>query len=401
MDFELTEGQASLRQAVREFAGKELKPGAAGRDAGGEFPRQAVTAMGEMGLMGIVFPAEYGGRGGNFVDYVIAVEELARVDASVAITLLAHTLCANHIFSYGSEEQKRVFLVPLAKGEKLGAWALTEPGGGSDAGAIRTEASPDKGGWRLNGNKFFITNGSRADIFVVMASTDTSLGSSGISAFVVAGENPGLQKGKNLDKLGFRSSDTVGLMLKGVRVPEGNLLGESNKGFAQAMEVLNGGRIGLAAMAVGIGRGCLEESIAYAGKREAFGHPIGDFQAIQWMLADMATELDAARLLTYRAAQLKDGGQQFALASSMAKLYASEAAMRAALKGVQIHGGHGYTRAFPVERYLREAKLCEIGEGTSEVQRMIIARELLRKAETSDQRPETRDQGPVKPNIEP
>lgn len=378
MDFALTEEQAALRQSVREFAAKELKPGAAGRDASGEFPRQAVTAMGEMGLMGIVFPPEYGGRGGSFIDYAIVVEELARVDASTAITLLAHTLCANHIYSYGSAEQKRHFLVPLARGEKLGAWALTEPGGGSDAGAVQTKARPDNGGWRLNGNKFFITNGSLADTYVIMASTDISLGNRGISAFVVAGESPGLQKGKNLEKLGFCSSNTTGLMLKEVRVPAGNLLGEKNNGFVEAMEVLNGGRIGLAAMAIGIGRGCLEESIAYAGKREAFGHPIGDFQAIQWMLADMATELDAARLLTYRAAQLKDAGQQFALESSMAKLYASEAAMRAALKGVQIHGGYGYTRAFPVERYLREAKLCEIGEGTSEIQRTIIARELLK-----------------------
>lgn len=379
MDFALTEEQIALRQSVRKFAATELKPGTAGRDATGEFPEKAVAALGEMGLMGIVFPPEYGGRGGNFIDYAIVVEELARVDASVAITLLGHTLCANHIFSYGSEEQKRHFLVPLAKGEKLGAWALTEPGGGSDAGAVRTLASPDESGWRLDGNKFFITNGSRAGIYVIMASTDIFLGNKGISAFVVGGDSPGLQKGKNLEKLGFRSSNTTGLMLKDVRVPAANLLGKKNEGFDEAMEVLNGGRIGLAAMALGIGRGCLEESIAYAGEREAFGHPIGDFQAIQWMLADMATELDAARLLTYRAAQLKDKGQRFATESSMAKLYASEAAMRAALKAVQIHGGYGYTRAFPVERYLREAKLCEIGEGTSEIQRMIIARELLKK----------------------
>jgi alkylation response protein AidB-like acyl-CoA dehydrogenase len=384
MDFALTEEQTAIRQAVREFVDKELKPGAARRDATGEFPRQAITGIGEMGLMGIIFPPEYGGRGGNFIDYAIVVEELARVDASVAITLLAHTLCANHIFTYGSEEQKQKYLLPLTKGEKLGAWALTEPWGGSDAGAIRTEARQEEGGWRLNGNKFFITNGSLADIFVIMASTDTSLRSRGISAFIVEANITGLQKGKNLDKLGFRSSDTVRLMLKDLRVAEGNLLGKLNQGFVQAMEVLNSGRIGLAAMAVGIGRGCLEESISYAGKREAFGRPISDFQAIQWMLADMATELDAARLLVFRAAKLKDAGVLFAKEAAMAKLYASEATMRAALKGVQIHGGYGYTRAFPVERFLREAKLCEIGEGTSEVQRMIIARELLK----------SRDNGP-------
>jgi alkylation response protein AidB-like acyl-CoA dehydrogenase len=377
LDFTLTVEQKAVRQEVHEFVDRALKPGAARRDVTGEFPRQVVNVIGEMGLMGISFPPEYGGRGSNFIDFVIVVEELARVDASVAITLLAHTLCANHIFMYGSEEQKLKYLLPLAKGDKLGAWALTEPEGGSDAGAIRTKALQDEQGWCLNGNKFFITNGSEADTFVIMASTDISRGSRGISAFIVEGNAPGLQKGKNLDKLGFRSSDTVGLLLKDLRTAAGNLLGSPNQGFVQAMEVLNSGRIGMAAMAVGIGRGCLEESIAYARKREAFGRTISDFQAIQWMIADIATELDAARLLVFRAAKLKDAGEQFAQEAAMAKLYASEAAIRAALKGVQIHGGYGYTRAFPVERYLREAKLCEIGEGTSEVQRMIIARELL------------------------
>ncbi len=379
MDFALTPEQMRLRQTVREFAEKELKPGAAGRDATGEFPGREVALMGEMGLMGLPFPREYGGGGSGLAGYAVAVEELARIDASVTITLLAHTLCASHIFSFGSEKQKRDFLVPLAKGEKLGAWALTEPGGGSDAGAMRSVARKDEREWRLNGNKYFITNGSRADILVIMASTDPSLGKKGIGAFIVAGGTPGLHGGKNLDKLGFRASDTVALILKGVRTPGKNMLGRAGSGFAQAMEVLDSGRIGMAAMAVGIGRACLEASIAYAGKREAFGHPLGDFQAIQWMIADMATELDAARLLVQRAAQLKDAGQPFGRQAAMAKLYASEAAVRAALKAVQIHGGHGYTRAFPVERYLREAKLCEIGEGTSEIQRMVIARELLKK----------------------
>jgi butyryl-CoA dehydrogenase len=379
MDFELTGEQLALQQAVREFAGRELKPGAARRDATGEFPRQAVVRMGEMGLMGMVFPPENGGRGLDAVTLVMAVEELARHDAAVALTLLAHNLCANHIYTFGSAEQKRNWLVPLARGEKLGAWALTEPGGGSDAGNIRTEAVAENGRWRLSGNKFFITNGSRADTLVIMAVTDPALGNRGISAFIVAGDSPGLSRGKNLDKLGFRSSDTVGLMLKELRVPEESLLGGLNQGFFQAMEILDAGRIGVAAMAVGIGRACLEESVAYAGKREAFGHPIADYQAIRWMLADMATDLDAARLLVYRAARLKDMGRQFTREASMAKLFASEAAVRAALKAVQIHGGYGYTKAFPVERYLREAKLCEIGEGTSEVQRIVIARELLDK----------------------
>ncbi len=381
MDFALNEEQQALRRTVSEFAEMELKPGAARRDATGEFPGQEVARMGELGLMGLPFPQEYGGRGRDFVSYALAVEEVARVDASVCITLLAHTLCASHIHLIGSDEQKRDFLAPLARGEKLGAWALTEPGGGSDAGAIKSRACRDGEGWNLNGNKFFITNGSRADILVVMASTEPTLGRKGISAFITTGDVPGLQKGKNLDKLGFRSSDTVGLTMKDLRVPEGNLLGEVNRGFIQAMEVLECGRIGLAAMALGIGRACLESSIAYAKRREAFGHPIGDFQGIQWMLADMATELDAARLLIYRAARLKDMGKSFGREAAMAKLYAAEAAMRAALKAVQIHGGHGYTRAFPVERYLREAKLCEIGEGTSEIQRMVIARDLLKEFE--------------------
>lgn len=378
MDFELTEEQAALRQTVRAFAATELRPGARERDKTGEFPCQAVEGMRRLGLLGLVQPPAYGGGGRDLVSYAIAVEELAREDASVAITLLAHTLCASHINLFGTEAQKERFLGPLARGEHLGAWALTEPTAGSDAGGIRTAAVSDDNGWRLTGNKLFITNGSVAGTYVVMASTDPSRGAKGISAFIVPGDASGLAKGQNMEKLGFHSSDTVGLGLKGVAVPAGNLLGELNRGFVQAMEILAAGRVGVAAMAVGIGRGCLEESLAYAGKRSAFGQQIGEFQAIQWMLADMATELDAARLLVLRAARLRDSGQPCTKEASMAKLFAAEAAMRAAVKGVQIHGGYGYTRAFPVERYLREAKLCEIGEGTSEVQRMVIARELLK-----------------------
>ena len=377
MEFELTKEQQSLQHTVRQFAADELKPGADLRDRNGEFPLSAVQQMQKMGLFGLPFSEVYGGGGRDLVSFVIAVEELSRSDASCAITLLAHTLCASHINVFGSEAQKREYLVPLANGEKLGAWALTEPSAGSDAGAIKTTARRDDNGWWLNGSKFFISNGSRADILVVMASTDASRKAKGISAFIVGGNTPGLTKGKNLDKLGFRASDTVGLQLKDVLVPHDCLLGELNEGFSQAMQVLDGGRIGVAAMAVGIGRACLEESLAYARKRQAFGHHIADFQAIQWMLADMATELEAARLLVYRAAALKDAGKKCTREASLAKLYASEMAMRAALKAVQIHGGYGYTRAFPVERYLREAKLGEIGEGSSEIQRMIIARELL------------------------
>jgi butyryl-CoA dehydrogenase len=377
MDFELTAEQSALQQTVREFAASELKPGAARRDETGEFPLQEIKKLGQMGLLGLPFPPAYGGGGRDFVSYAVVVEELARIDASIAITLLAHTLCAGHIHAFGSEEQKQRYLVRLLTGEQLGAWALTEPAAGSDAGGIRTEAVQDDGVWRLNGSKFFITNGSKADILVIMASTDPARKSKGIAAFIVNGDAVGLIKGKNLDKLGYRSSDTVGLRLEDVRVEKANLVGECHQGFNQAMQVLEGGRIGMAAMAVGIGRGCLEESLAYARKRQAFDQPIANFQAIQWMLADMATELDAARLLVRRAALLRDHGKSFAQEASMAKLYASEAAMRASIKAVQIHGGYGYTRAFPVERYMREAKLCEIGEGTSEIQRMIIARELL------------------------
>jgi len=383
MDFDLTEEQIILQRELRRFAASELRPGAGQRDRSGEFPREQIGKLQGMGLFGLILPVEYGGSGCDLASLAVAVEELARQDASVAVTLLAHTLCAGHISAFGTAEQKERFLAPLASGETLGAWALTEPGAGSDAGSISTSAVAEDGHWRLTGNKYLITNGSRADTIVVMASTDSSLGAKGISAFIVPGETAGLTRGKNLEKLGFRSSDTVALILKDLRLPKGNLLGCENRGFEQAKEVLAAGRIGVAAMALGIGRGSLEESIAHARRRSAFGHPIAEFQAIQWMLADMATELDAARLLTRRAARLRDRGERFSTEASMAKLYSAETAMRAALKAVQIHGGQGYTSAFPVERFLREAKMCEIGEGTSEIQRMLIARSLL--AEESDQ----------------
>ena len=379
MDFELSEEQRSLQQRVREFADRELAAGAAQRDASGEFPVEPVKKLQEMGLFGLPFPVRYGGGGSDFVSYVTVVEELARVDASVTITLLAHTLCASHIDAFASSEQKERFLTPLAGGRALGAWALSEPEAGSDAAGIKTRALDEDGHWRLDGRKYFISNGSRADVVVVMALTEPEKGGRGISAFIVPGAAEGLLKGKNLDKLGYRSSDTVALLLKDVRLPQDALIGARNDGFRQAMQVLASGRIGMAAMALGIGRACLEQSLDYLRKRSAFGHPIADFQALQWMVADMATELDAARLLTLRAARFKDSGVPFAREASMAKLYASEAAMRAALKAVQMHGGNGYTRAFPVERYFREAKLCEIGEGTSEVQRLVIARSLLKE----------------------
>lgn len=377
MQFELTKAQASLQSTVREFAVQELLPGVEKRDREGVFPVDAIRQMGRLGLLGLIFPREYGGKGRDFLSYTLAVEELARVDAAAAITLLAHTLCASQIFSFGSEEQKQQFLSPLARGEVLGAWALTEPSGGSDAAALKTEAVARSDGWQLTGNKYFITNGSRSGVMVVMASTDLSLGAKGIAAFIVKGDPEGLKRGKNIHKLGFQSSDTTALILKNVQVPANHLLGKPGQGFAQAMTVLDAGRIGLAAMAVGIARGCLEESLAYANKRRAFGRIIGEHQAIQGMLADMATEVDAARLLLQRAAVLKQAGRPFRKEASMAKLFASEMVMRAGIKAVQVHGGNGYTRVHSVERFFREAKLCEIGEGTSEIQRMVIARELL------------------------
>jgi alkylation response protein AidB-like acyl-CoA dehydrogenase len=380
MEFGLTDEQMVLQRKAREFAEEELLPGVERRDREGEFPGDALKKLGQLGLMGLIFPSEYGGGGRDFLSYTLVVEELARIDASVAITLLAHTLCASHILTFGTAQQKRQFVTPLARGEVVGAWALTEPEGGSDAAALKTQAVKVAGGWRLSGNKYFITNGSRADIMVVMASSDPSQGAKAISAYVVEGNPAGLKRGKNLPKLGFQSSDTTALLFKEVSVPGDRRLGEDGQGFAQAMTVLDAGRIGLAAMAVGIARGCLEQSLRYAKKRQAFGKPIADFQAIQGMLADMATEIDAARLLLRRAAELKDAGRPYTREAAMAKLFASETVMRAGIKAVQIHGGHGYTRAHSVERFFREAKLCEIGEGTSEIQRMVIARELLKEA---------------------
>jgi hypothetical protein len=380
MEFGLTDAQKALQYKARSFAADELLPDVERRDREGDFPAAAIKKLGQMGLMGLIFPTEYGGGGRDFLSYTLVVEELARIDASAAITLLAHTLCAAHIFTFGTEQQKQQFVTPLARGEAIGAWALTEPGGGSDAAALKTQAVPAVDGWRLSGNKYFITNGSRSDIMVVMASTDLSQGAKGISAFIVEGDPVGLKRGKNLAKLGFQASDTTALIFRDAALPGGRMLGEAGQGFAQAMTVLDAGRIGLAAMAVGIARGCLEESLRYARKRQAFGRPIADFQAIQGMLADMATEIDAARLLLRRAAELKEAGRPCTREAAMAKLFASETVMRAGIKAVQIHGGHGYTRAYSVERFFREAKLCEIGEGTSEIQRMVIARELLKEA---------------------
>jgi alkylation response protein AidB-like acyl-CoA dehydrogenase len=378
MNFDLTEEQKLLRRTIRGFAENEIQPGATARDDAARFPSELIPKLAELGLMGINIPEEYGGAGLDAVSAAIAIEELARVDGAVALTVASHnSLCAGHISQFGNEEQKKKYLPLLASGQKLGAWALTEPGSGSDAAALKCRATPDGNDWLLSGDKQFTTQGSVGGVYVIMASTDPSKLRQGISAFIVDRGTPGLNPGKVENKLGVRASDTAALHIEQARVPKENLLGELNRAFHDVLRILHGGRIGIGAMAIGIARGALEESIKYAQERVQFGKPIAEFEAIQWMLADMATEIDAARLLVYRAARMKDAGQAFSKAASQAKLYAAETAMRATTKAIQIHGGYGYLKDYPVERYFRDAKLCEIGEGTSEVHRMVIAKELL------------------------
>jgi alkylation response protein AidB-like acyl-CoA dehydrogenase len=380
MNFDLSEEQKLLRQTIRDFAETEIAPGAAERDQAARFPTELMPKMAELGLFGIMIPQEYGGAGLDTIGAAVIVEELARVDAAVALIVASHnSLSVAHILSFGSETQKQKYLSPLAHGEKLGAWALTEPGSGSDAAALKTQATLEGEHWLLNGAKQFTTQGSTAGIYVIMASTDPSQGKSGVSAFIVESGTAGLRVGRIENKLGVRASDTAAVELEEVRIPKENLLGELNRGFYDVLKVLQGGRIGIGAMAVGIAQAALEESTKYAKIRRQFGKPIVEFEAIQWMLADMATEIDAARLLIYRAAHLKDRGMPFLKAASEAKLYAAETAMRATNKAIQIHGGYGYIKDYPVERYFRDAKICEIGEGTSEIQRMVIAKELLRE----------------------
>ncbi|MGH7827533.1 MAG: acyl-CoA dehydrogenase family protein [Candidatus Binatia bacterium] len=379
MDFDLTEEQELLRQTVRDFAEAHIAPGAPARDEAARFPSELIGGMAGLGLLGINIPAEYGGAGLDALSSALIVEELARVDGAAALIVASHnSLCCAHISSYGNGEQKKKYLPSLVSGGKLGAWALTEPSSGSDAAALKSRATLEGDHWVLNGAKQFASQGSTAGVYVIMAATDPSRGRRGISAFIVERGTAGLNVGKIENKLGVRASDTAALHLDNLRVPKENLLGDLDEAFGDALRILQGGRIGIGAMAVGIARGALEESIKYAAARKQFGKAITEFEAIQWMMADMATEIDAARLLVHRAARLKDTGRPFATAASEAKLYAAEAAMRATTKAVQIHGGYGYLKDLPVERYFRDAKLCEIGEGTSEVQRMIIAKEMLR-----------------------
>ena len=382
MDFSFSEEQQLTRQMVREFAETEIAPLSAHLDETQEFPFDIFRKLAALGLTGVTFPVEYGGSGMSMVDYTIVLEEIARVDPGVCLSVAAHNgLPCNHIYLEGTEAQKRKYLVPLAKGEKLGTWSLTEPTAGSDAGGTRTRAERDGDSFVLNGSKTFATHGSIADVAVIFAVTDPSSGKhGGISAFILEKGMAGFRPGKRENKMGCRASDTAELVMENCRVHESQLLGREGAGFRGALRVLDSGRIGIASMAVGTAQGAFEAALKYSKQRRQFDKPISEFQAIQWMLADCATELQAARLLTLRAAALKDSGGEINLAASMAKLYASEVAMRVTDKAIQIHGGYGYVKEYAVEKFHRDAKLTTIGEGTSEIQRLVIARRILESA---------------------
>jgi alkylation response protein AidB-like acyl-CoA dehydrogenase len=378
MDFLFTEEQEMLKESIKKFAEKEIQPLIKESDEKGQWPEKLTRKLGEMGLLGIIIPAEYSGAGYSNLDYVIILEEISRVDPSVGLAVAAHnSLCSNHLNLFASEEQKRKYLTRLAKGETLGAWGLTEPGAGSDAAALKTKAEKKGDHWLLNGTKLFITNGSLAEIHVVMASTNPGKKRKGISAFILEKGMEGFKVGKKEDKLGIRSADTAELIFEDVKVPAENLIGEEGEGYRQAMAILDGGRVSIAGFSLGIATGALESALKYAKERVQFDQPIANFQAIQWMLADGFTELDAARLLTYRAAFLEDQGKKIPKESAMAKLYASELAVRSSSMAVQVHGGYGFTKDYPVEKFYRDSKLATIGEGTSEVQRWIISQKVL------------------------
>ena len=379
MDFQLTEEQLHLKKSIREFAEREILPNVMKWDEHGHFPLEVVKELGRMGVMGMIFPTELGGAGLGYVEYVIAIEELSRVDGSVGIIVAAHnSLCSNHIYLAGNAEQKKKYIPKLATAEHIGAWGLTEPNSGSDAGGARMNAVRKKNGWVLNGTKTFITNGGHADVAVVIAVTDKTAHTHGLSAFVVEKGTKGFRPGKKENKLGLRASDTSELIFEDCLVPEDALLGKEGDGFIDAMRVLDGGRISIAALGLGMAQGAYEAALNYSQQRKQFGKAISEFQAIQWKLADMATEIDAARLLTMRAASMKDAGMKTTLESSMAKLYTSEVAVKCANEGVQIHGGYGFIKDYPAEKFYRDVKLCTIGEGTSEIQRLVIARQLLK-----------------------
>jgi alkylation response protein AidB-like acyl-CoA dehydrogenase len=378
VDFRLSDEQELLRRSVREFAEAELRPYVREWDEAQQFPRELLPRLAALGLMGIQFPEEYGGAGMSAVEYCICIEELARVDPSVSLSVAAHNgLGAAHIAMFGTDEQKYQYLVPLARGEKLAAWGLTESSSGSDAGAMRTTAAREGDCWVINGTKQFITNGRLGDLIVAMAVTNRAKGSRGISAFIVERGTPGFRAGKKENKLGMRASETSEVIFEQCRVPAAQLLGLEDQGFINALQVLDAGRIGIAALAVGLAQGAYEAARHYAFERRQFGQPIGNFQAIRAKLVDAAMRIEAARLLTYRAAVMKDHGQRTTLQAAMAKLYSSEIAVRVSEDGVQIHGGYGFVKDYPAEKYVRDVKLTTIGEGTSEIQRLVIARHLL------------------------
>jgi len=381
VDFAFTDEQNQLRRSVREFAEGEIAPHVMEWDEASRFPSEIMPKLSEMGLLGVLFPEEYGGAGLGYIEYVIAIEELSRIDGSVGIIVAAHnSLCSNHIYKFGSEEQKRKYLVPLVQGKKIGAWSLTEPEAGSDAAGTRTTAVRDAKGWVLNGSKTFCTNGHYADTAVVMAVTDRSKNSHGISAFIVEKGTPGFKPGKKENKLGLRASDTSELIFSDCRIPFENLLGAEGDGFIGSLKILDGGRISIAALGLGMAQGALSAATKYAKQRKQFGQTISEFQAIQFKLAEMATEVEAARLLVYQAAWLADRKDvRFTKESSMAKLFAGEVAVRVANECVQIHGGYGFIKDYPAEKFYRDVKLCTIGEGTSEIQKLVIARQLLGK----------------------
>ena len=378
MDLELAEEQLMVREMTRAFVEKEVKPVASRLDREGTYPAELVKRLGEIGLMGMLVPQEFGGSGMDFLSGVVAMEEISKAWASLAVAMsVQNSLVCAPILRFGTAAQKEQYLASLARGERLGCYALTEPGSGSDAGSIQTRAKKVGNDFLINGNKVFTTGGNRADLAIVYAVTDPAQGKRGISAFIVETNSPGFVVGKLEDKLGLRSSDTASLLFEDCRVPHQNLLGTEGEGFRIALATLDGGRIGIAAQALGIAQGCLEEAVAYAQQRRQFGRAIAEFEAIQWMLADMATEIDAARLLTYRAAWLAQQGRTFTREAAMAKLFASEAANRAAYKAIQIFGGYGYTKEFAVERFFRDARITTLYEGTSEIQRLVIARHLI------------------------
>jgi len=378
MDFRLSEDQELLRSSVREFAEREIRPHVREWDETQHFPAELVPKLAELGLMGIQFPEEFGGAAMSSVDYCIVIEELARVDPSVCLSVAAHNgLGAAHIALFGTDEQKHKYLTPLARGEQLAAWGLTEASSGSDAGAMRTTATRDGDHWVLNGTKQFITHGALGDLIVVMAVTNKAKGGRGISAFIVERGTPGFRAGKKEDKLGMRASETSEVIFENCRVPASQMLGLEVQGFVNALQVLDAGRIGIAALAVGLAQGAYEAARKHAFERKQFGKPIGAFQAIRAKLVDAALRIEAARLLTLRAAAMKDHGRRTTLEAAMAKLYSSEIAVRVAEDSVQIHGGYGFVKDYPAEKYFRDVKLTTIGEGTSEIQRLVIARQLL------------------------